>query len=602
MHQRRLIFCPKLAALLVAASFLGLGVSSPQALANDAATPTPSADESFKAIYTREWTWRQAQFAGEDDEDSHKGVADHLPHVDKATQLLRQRYWQDVLVELKAIDVAHLSADAALNFAIYREQIETLLASQRFRDYEKPLNADTSFWTNLAGTARDTFHSSEDYEHYAAWLRDLPRYVDEQIVNMAAGLARGFTPPKVTLTGRESSLTVVTAAPSIESNPYYAPYLKMPSTISTEEQLRLQAIGRVAIEEAVLPAYRRLLSFYRDKYVPGARRELAATRLPDGKAYYQSKIHEFTTLDLSPEEIHAIGLREVAEIHGEMLAVMKETGFGGDFGDFLHELRSDPKFYAKTPEELLMRAAFIAKDFDAKAAEYFGYLPRARFAIKPVPPDMAPFYTAGRGGPGVYLLNTYDLPSRPLYALTALTLHESAPGHAFQMPISLEHKGQPEFRQKSYLSGYGEGWALYCEKLGLEMGMYKTPYDRFGMLTYQMWRAARLVVDTGIHAKGWTREQAQRYLHDNTALSDHEIETEVDRYISWPGQALAYYLGEMTLWNARHRAEQELGAKFNLRAFHDAVLEMGSVPLPMIDVRIDRLIKEEGRGPYPDLE
>jgi uncharacterized protein (DUF885 family) len=249
-----------------------------------------------------------------------------------------------------------------------------------------------------------------------------------------------------------------------------------------------------------------------------------------------------------------------------------------------------------------MRAAYIAKEFDGKSGDYFGYLPRARFAIKPVPTDMAPFYTAGRGGPGVYLLNTYDLPSRPLYALPALTLHESAPGHAFQMPISLEHKGQPEFRQKSYISGYGEGWALYCETLGVEMGMYHTPYERFGMLTYQMWRAARLVVDTGVHAKGWTREQAQKYFHDNTALSDHEIETEVDRYISWPGQALSYYLGEMTILKARAKAERALGAKFNLRAFHDAVLELGSVPLPMIEARIDRMIAEGGRGPYPDME
>ena len=224
---------------------------------------------------------------------------------------------------------------------------------------------------------------------------------------------------------------------------------------------------------------------------------------------------------------------------------MKESGFAGDFPAFLHFLRSDPQFYAKTPDELLWRAAWIAKQFDGKAAEYFGYLPRGRFGIRPVPQDMAPFYTSGRGGPGVYLVNTYDLPSRALYNLTALTLHESAPGHAFQMAIAEEHKDQPMFRQKVYISAFGEGWAVYCEKLGLEMGLYKTPYDRFGMLTYQMWRAARLVVDTGIHSQGWTRERAQQYLHDNTALSDHEIETEVDRYISWPGQALSYYLGQM---------------------------------------------------------
>jgi uncharacterized protein (DUF885 family) len=292
----------------------------------------------------------------------------------------------------------------------------------------------------------------------------------------------------------------------------------------------------------------------------------------------------------------------VARLHEEMLGVMKEIGFHGDFPAFLQSLRTDPKFYARTPEELLMRAAWIAKKFDDKASRYFGYLPRARFGIRPVPDDLAPFYTAGRGGPGVYLLNTYDLPSRPLYNLTALTLHESAPGHAFQMPIAMEHKDQPEFRQHTYISAYGEGWALYCEKLGVEMGMYETPYDRFGMLGYQIWRAARLVVDTGVHSQGWTRDQAIAYLRQYTALPQHEIETEVDRYIAWPGQALSYYLGEKSLLEARAQAEKALGDKFNIRAFHDTVLQLGSVPLPVLRTRVERFIAEGGKGPYPDME
>ena len=242
-----------------------------------------------------------------------------------------------------------------------------------------------------------------------------------------------------------------------------------------------------------------------------------------------------------------------------------------------------------------MRAAYIAKDFDGKAAQYFGYLPRMRFAIVPVPPDQAPFYTSGRGGPGTYLVNTYDLPSRSLYSLPALTLHESAPGHAFQMPIALEQTNLPPFR-RSYISAFGEGWGLYSERLGTEMGMYHTPYEVFGMLSYQAWRASRLVVDTGLHSQGWTREQAQKYLSDNTALSEHEIETEVDRYISWPAQALSYYLGEMAIWKARHKAEAALGAKFNIRAFHDTVLELGSVPLPVLETRIDRFICRRRSG------
>ncbi len=574
---------------------LAVAGAQPPAAANPA-------DARFKAIYTREWSWRAAEFRGEEEDDETAGISPHLPHVDAATQSARLACWRGVLAELDAIARRQLSAAQAIDFAVYRAQIEVLISGQAFKDYEKPLNSDSSFWSSLVSTARRTFHTSADYSRYLSQLGEFPRYFSEQTANMAAGLARGFTPPSVTLIGRDRSLTNVTEAAGIESNPFYAPFKKMPGTISASEQAAFRAAGAKAIQESVIPAHASLLAFMREHYVPGARKALAAEALPDGKAYYQAKIKEFTTLDLSPEEIHRIGLAEVAKIHAQMIEVMHETGYKGEFAEFLHFLRTDPQFYAQTAPELLMRAAWIAKEFDGKAKDYFGYLPRSRFAIKPVPADLAPFYTGGRGGPGIYLVNTYDLPSRPLYVQTALTLHESAPGHAFQMSIALEHRDQPEFRQKVYISAYGEGWALYCEKLGIEMGMYETPYSRFGMLTYQMWRAARLVVDTGIHAKGWTREQAQQYLHDNTALADHEIETEVDRYIAWPAQALSYYLGEMTIEKVRAKAEEALGPKFNLRAFHDTVLELGSVPLPVLEARIDRFIAEEGKGPYPEYE
>jgi uncharacterized protein (DUF885 family) len=415
---------------------------------------------------------------------------------------------------------------------------------------------------------------------------------------MRAGLARGFTPPRVTLTGRDTSIAAVAnAAP--EATPYYGPLREMPAAIPADQQARLRAEALAVIRDGVIPAYRTLLAFVRDDYIPHANVALAAVDQPDGKAYYRSKIVEFTTVDLAPESIHALGLAEMAKIRAEMAATIAQTDFKGDFPAFLAFLRSDPRFYAKTPEELLMRAAWIAKRFDGKAAQYFGYLPRQRFGIIPVPPDQAPFYTSGRGGPGVYLVNTYDLPSRALYSLPALTLHESAPGHAFQMPIAAEQKARPRFRNE-YISAYGEGWALYCERLGSEMGIYETPYETFGMLSYQAWRAARLVVDTGIHAMHWTREQAQAYLRENTALSQHEIETEVDRYISWPGQALSYYLGEMAILDARHRAESALKARFDLRAFHDTVLQLGSVPLPVLQARIDAFIAGGGKGPYGD--
>jgi uncharacterized protein (DUF885 family) len=506
-----------------------------------------------------------------------------------------------VMREMDAIPRARLSPANQINYDVYKPQIAALIAEQHFRDYEKPLNSDTTFWTDLGYTARKDYHSAEDYKSYIAQLRDIPRYFREQTANMRAGLARGFTPPKVTLIGRDVSVAAVADAKPQDSL-FYTPFKEMPSSIPAAEQASLRADGLKAIADGVIPAYRDLLAFLRNDYIPHARVELAAESLPDGKAYYRSKILEFTTLDMDPAAIHALGLSEVAKIHAEMLDTMKATGFKGDFPAFLHYLRTDPRFYAKTPNELLMRAAFIAKTFDGKAAQYFGYLPRQRFAIKPVPADIAPFYTSGRGGPGVYLVNTYNLPSRPLYNLTALTLHESAPGHAFQMPIAAEHKELPKFRQEGYISAFGEGWALYSEHLGLEMGMYDDPYDKFGYLTYQMWRACRLVVDTGIHSQGWTREQAVAYLHDNTALADHEIDTEVDRYIAWPGQALSYYLGMMAIEKARAKAEAALGPKFNIRAFHDAVLELGSVPLPVLTAHIDAFIAGGGKGPYPDME
>src|ERR1022692_116659 len=559
---------------------------------------TNDADARFEAIYTAEWKWRDEQFP--DGEDSTKPIPDHLPKMDPASQAMRLRTWQDVLRKLDSIPRAKLSPAEQLNYDVYRPQIQVLIASQQFRDYEMPANADTTFWTDLGYTARRPYRTIEDYRNWIAQMRDIPRYFHEQTDEMRAGLRRGFPPPQVTLKGRDASITAVTeAAP--EASLFYTPFVEMPGVPETERvSLRAQAIS--VIQESVLPAYRELLKFMRSEYLPGTRTSLAAYDLPDGKAYYQVKIREFTTLDQDPAEIHAFGESEVGRLHEQMLGVMQESGFTGDFPAFLKFLRTDPQFQAKTPQELLMRAAWIAKQFDGKASQYFGLLPRARFAIRPVPEDLAPFYTAGRGGPGLYLVNTYDLPSRPLYNLTALTLHESAPGHAFQMPLALEHKQQPEFRQHTYISAYGEGWALYCERLGLEMGMYETPYDRFGMLNYQIWRAARLVVDTGIHAQGWSRERAVAYFREYTALPEHEIDTEVDRYIAWPAQALSYYLGEEAILKARSKAETALGAQFNLRAFHDTVLELGSVPIPVLTARVDRFIAEGGKGPYPDLE
>ena len=553
--------------------------------------------QTFHQLYTREWQWRQQQFAGADDEDSQGKAAAHLPKVDATTQSVREHYWADVLAKLDAIPEHQLSQQDQVNYEVYKQQIETLLTDQKFKAWQMPFNADSAFWSDLGFTARGHFANVEDYQNYLGKLRDIPRYFDEQINNMRLGLARGFTQPKLILQGRDQSIAAVVDVPD-ERNLFYTPFKQMPAIIPAEQQTELRKQALAAIEQDVVPAYAKLLAFMRNEYMPHARDTIAAEDLPDGKAFYQAQIRQYTTLDLSPDAIHALGLKEMAAIHQQMLDVIKQTGFKGSFADFLHFLRTDPRFYAKTPEELLKDAAWIAKEVDGKVGDYIGRLPRRRFAIKPVPADLAPIYTGGRGGPGIYLVNTYDLPSRPLYSLPALTLHESSPGHALQMPLAEEMQGLPDFRRYTYISAYGEGWALYCEYLGQEMGMYRTPYEQFGYLSYQAWRAARLVVDTGLHHLHWTREQARDYLRQNTALAEHEIDTEVDRYIAWPGQALSYYLGEIEIRGDRARAEKALGEKFDIRAFHDAVLSTGSVPLPVLRERIDRFIADGGKSPY----
>ncbi len=377
-----------------------------------------------------------------------------------------------------------------------------------------------------------------------------------------------------------------------EDSVFYAPFTRFGVGVPEPRRAALAQAGAAAVREAVVPAYRSFLEFMVETYIPGARTTLGARDMPDGEAYYASRIRAFTTLDdITAEEIHEIGLAEVARIRAEMQAIIDGVGFEGDFAAFLKFLRTDPRFYAATPEALLKEASWIAKRMDAALPSLFGRLPRQPYGVAPVPAAIAPKYTGGRyvgapagsTQPGWYWVNTYALESRPLYILEALTLHEAVPGHHLQNALAQEQEGLPAFRRVMYHSGFGEGWGLYSERLGLEAGFYTDPYSNFGRLTYEMWRACRLVVDTGVHAFGWSRERMLRYLADHTALSLHEVGTETDRYISWPGQALAYKLGELTIRRLRADAEAALGPRFDLRTFHDAVLANGSVPLAVLE-------------------
>ncbi|MCC6317554.1 MAG: DUF885 family protein [Gemmatimonadaceae bacterium] len=553
------------------------------AVLSTAAAAQSAADARLKALYTEEWNWRERELK----------ETTAFARVDPATQQSRLAYWTRVLATLDSIPLAQLSPEERVNAQVFGTSLRALANEVRFRTYEAPFNSDTFFWTDF--TPRQGLGTREAYRNYIARLRDVPRHFDEQVANMRAGLARGFTVPRVAVLGRDRTIEPYVVGDT--TNPLWIPMRDMPANIADADRSAMRAEALTVIRDVVAPAYAKLLAFMRNEYLPRARVDLAAVRLPDGPAYYQAMIDKFTTLRLTPQEIHEIGLREVARIRSEMDETMRRANFTGSMDAFMTFLRTDPQFYAKTPRELLSYSAYVSKKADWKLRETIGFLPRYRHGIRPVPDAIAPIYTGGRGGLETCLMNTYDLPSRPLYTLAALTLHECTPGHSFQAALALEGPERPAFRRGTSFSGYGEGWGLYTEWLGTIMDIYETPYEDFGRLTYEMWRASRLVIDTGIHQFGWSRERAMDYLRANAALSEHEITTEVERYIAWPGQALAYKLGELQIRRHRREAEAALGDRFDQRKFHDAILALGSVPLPVLEERMKQFIADGGENP-----
>jgi len=576
-------------ALAAATALTPVAAAAQEASAGDAVEDVVG---RLHEIYATEWAWRQEEY-GTKLRDGRWRPGDRLRNVDPESQERRVAYWRDVLAEIEDVRIEDLPEEEKVNLAVFRFDLSNKVADGGFREWEAPVNSDSNFWSRLA--ERDSFRTIEAYEDYLGRMRDIPRYFEQEIANMRAGLKRGFTPPKVTLEGRDLSIVPFTEKDP-EKNPFYIPFEEMSDRLVDRDGARLRREAKKVIRERVAPAYAELLEFFRTEYMPAARETLAAEEMPDGEAYYLQQIRQYTTLDLGPEEIHQIGLDEVARIEKEMRAIIDEVGFDGDIKAFTDHLRNDPQFVADTPDDLMGVAAYVVKRVDGKMKDYFRTLPRYRFALNPVPDAIAPFYTAGRGGLESCYINTYDLPSRPVYNIPALTVHECVPGHSFQAALALEAPDRPDFRKQTYFSGYGEGWGLYTEFLANEMGIYRTPYEHFGRLTYEMWRACRLVIDTGVHHYGWSREKAQAYLADRTALSTREVETEVDRYISWPAQALSYKLGEITIRRLRSEAEEALGDDFDIRAFHDTILASGSVPLSVLEDRIQRFIATETAG------
>ena len=524
---------------------------------------------------------------------------DRLSSVTPESQARRNDEEKLFLARTRDIDRATLSQPGLVNAELFEWVLEDSIGSYENNLSRIPFNTFSGFFMaalNMANGVR--MDSVKDYEDYIARMADVPRYFDENIANMDEGVRSGFVLPQIVIDGILPTVKAQVKA-NAEDSSFYDPFREMSGKVSASDQQMLRELGRKLINESVIPAFAKVADYLENTYE--ATDVLGAEQKNGGKDYYAFQIKRYTTIvGTTSDEIHEIGLGEVSRIKTEMMQIIKDLEFDGDFDDFAEFLRTDPQFYATTPEELLKEAAYTAKRIDYVMPGFFGLLPRQSYGVVPVPDEIAPNYTTGAyfGAPlggdhgGIYYVNTYALDQRPLFEIPSLTLHEAVPGHHHQGALSAEMEGVPDFRNNLYFSAFGEGWGLYSEKLGVEMGIYRTPYEHFGRLSYEMWRACRLVIDTGIHAKGWSRQQAMDYFAANTALSEQNIRAEVDRYISWPGQALAYKLGELRIWEMRRNAESILGDNFDLRDFHDVLLKNGALPIAMLDDVVERWIDE----------
>ena len=504
-----------------------------------------------------------------------------------------------ILTKLSGVSEMALSETEVISLKLLKFKLKDQIDYFTYERFLNPLLSDAGFHSNLNYSVRP-LSSYKAAKNYLNKLNAIPVFVDQHFVNLREGLEKGVSQPKVVFNGYESTYEdhIIT---DFSDSYFYSPFKNLPENITQDQKDSILIAAKIAIENSVIPQFKRIKTFFEDEYLPKTRISIGVSETPGGEAYYQNRINFYTTSTFySAEDIHQIGLKEVARIKAEMRKIIKEVKFKGNFSAFLKFLRTDKQFYAKTPKELLMFARDIAKRADEQLPRFFKTLPRKPYGVAPVPDAIAPKYTGGRyvgtsknsTNPGYYWVNTYDLPSRTLYTIPSLTVHEAVPGHHLQGSLNNELGDSiPQFRRDLYLSAYGEGWGLYSEFLAEEMGIYTTPYEHFGKFTYEMWRACRLVVDTGIHAKGWTRDEVVDFMSANTALSIHEINTETDRYISWPGQALSYKIGEIKIRELRKKAETQLQTKFDIRAFHEIVLEQGTVTLAILETRINNYIE-----------
>jgi len=534
------------------------------------------------------------------DHESYDGKEYPLGLFTKEHYESESNFATDLLDQLENINIDDLNENDLISYELLKFELKDIIDYFNFERYLNPLLSDSGFHSSLNYMVRPLSNYKKTVE-YLNKLNSLPGFVDQNLTNIRIGLEKGVSQPLVIFDGYESTYNDHITINHLD-NYFYSPFKNLPNDISDIKKDSINKVAKGVIEQVVVPQFKRIKEFFENEYYPKTRKQIGVSSTPNGKEYYQNRIDYYTTSNkYTAEKIHQIGLDEVARIKKQMEKIIKDLNFQGSFEEFFNFLRTDEQFYAKTPKELLMFARDIAKRADEQLPRFFKTLPRKPYGVAPVPDAIAPKYTGGRyvgtsknsTDPGYYWVNTYDLKSRTLYTIPALTVHEAVPGHHLQSALNNELGDKiPPFRKNLYLSAYGEGWGLYTEYLAEEMGLYTTPYEQFGKLTYEMWRACRLVVDTGIHALGWSKQMVLDYMSSNTALSLHEINTETDRYISWPGQALSYKIGELKIRELRSIAEKELGSDFDIREFHEIILSEGTVTLSILESRVLNYIEE----------
>jgi uncharacterized protein (DUF885 family) len=584
---------------------LAAGTPGLAAGAASASTPASRAAAALHELINTAWQREMREDPLEASLDGFHQYDGLWPNVSPDT--LAGEHQEDIatLKSLAAIDPSLLAGEDRVSYDLFKYRYQMQVQDYDLKGYLMPVNELDGIQTLQALTHTLRFENATDYRNYLHRLETFKPFMDETIALLKQGVKEGMTEPQVVMKRVPHQIAAYVVTDPAKS-PLYGPFKQMPDIIAAAEQAQLRDAAKAAIAQDVTPAYRQFEQYFDHDYLPHCRTSIAAQALPNGKAYYAFQVRKYTTTDLTPEQIHAMGLRKVAEIHAQMEQVFKQVGFKGSYKDFVHYLRTNPRFYYQNPSELLEAYRAAAKRVDPLLVTEFPLwiLPRVTYGVRPIPaslaPDTYPAYSvppAGDGSVAGYMaVNLYKPASRPKYEIQVLTCHEGRPGHQLQIPIAMELKNLPDFRRFDYYSSYGEGWALYTETLCDQMGLYDDPYSKFGYLDYQMWRAVRLVVDTGIHSEGWTRAQAVRYFEENSALSEQNIDTEVDRYIAWPGQALSYMIGELDILRLRNKAEGALGSRFNVKSFHAAVLEHGALPLTVLDQVIDRWIDSQRRS------